>query len=431
MIKPSSASLAVLLATLPSVVTSDVFAYEEAQHQIQNEINIVLTIDEAVRLALTSDDPYLRQPEEMASSYEQAGIADSQLADPKVRLNFANWPLDSFSYSQEPMTQIQVGVSQSFPKGNTLKFRREKRNAQAKGERHKQALREREVVLDTRMIWLELSYLSGAKSKIQESRTAVKELLTVIQSVFSSGRQTSQDILRAELEISILDDRLVNIERQTAMLRAKLARRIGNKAFSAQIPSSPPGLRHPSNPTAVLETLISHPAAKLRSAMIEAADKDVSIAGESYKPGWTINAGYGARGGDRTDFASVGVTMDLPLFTEKRQDKRVQAAKKARQANRFSKDTVLLELRKQLQVARADWEQLDERIKLYQSVVLVRAKDTREASLNSYQSGVTDFPELVRSRLAELDTELKIIRLKADRFKAQAQLLFLEGENDA
>jgi outer membrane protein TolC len=82
-------------------------------------------------------------------------------------------------------------------------------------------------------------------------------------------------------------------------------------------------------------------------------------------------------------------------------------------------------------VSRADWEQLKERVALYQGVVLERAKETSEATLNSYQSGVSDFPELVRARLAELDAELKLLRLKADRVKAQAQLLFLEGENDA
>jgi len=431
MFKSTTASLAVLLATVPGLALPDTASSSTEVAQEHMQSGTLLTIEEAVKLALASDDPYLSQPEEMASSFEASAVADGQLQDPKVRLNFANWPLNSLSYSQEPMTQLQLGLSQAFPKGDTLKLRGSKRRAQAQGQRYLQELRIREVTLDTRLTWLDLNYFTGARIKVSESRQAVAELVEVIQAIFATGRQTSQDILRAEMELSLLDDRLVDIERKASMLRAKLARRIGTRAFEAKIPTALPGLKHPSDLTAVLALLDTHPAAKMQNAKVEVADNDVKIAGEQYKPGWAVNVGYGARGGDRSDFASVGVTMDVPLFTAKRQDKRVLAAKKSRQVSRLSKDTVLLELRKSLQVSRADWERLEERVTLYQGVVLERAKDTSEATLNSYQSGVSDFPELVRARLAELDAELKLLRLKADRMKAQAQLLFLEGENDA
>lgn len=431
MFRSTAASLAALLVTVPGLALQDKGTGPHELVQEKSYSQDLLTIDDAVRLALASDDPYLSQPGEMASSFEATAVADAQLPDPKVRLNFANWPLDSFSYTQEPMTQLQLGLSQAFPKGDTLKLRRSKRKAQAQGQRYIQDLRIREVTLDTRLIWLDLNYLVAARVRVTESRQAVAELVEVIQAIFATGRQTSQDILRAEMELSLLDDRLVEIDRKASMLRAKLARRIGSRAFSSKIPHIMPALRHPSDMAAVLDMLAMHPAAKMQEAMVEAADNDVKIAGEQYKPGWAVNVGYGARGGDRSDFASVGVTMDIPLFTAKRQDQRLLAAKKSRQASRLSKDTILLELRKRLQVSRADWDQLKERVVLYQGVVLERAKETSEATLNSYQSGVSDFPELVRARLAELDAELKLLRLKADRLKAQAQLLFLEGENDA
>jgi len=431
MSKLSAVSIAVLLVAGPSLAIEPKTNIRSDTIVQQGQNTQELSIEEAVRLALASEDPYLMQPGEMASSLEATAIADAQLPDPKVRLNFANVPLDSFSFSREPMTQLQLGVSQAFPKGDTLKFRREKRLSQAQGERYRQELRAREVVLDTRLVWLDLNYLAGAQVKVSESRQTVAELVEIIQAIFATGRQASQDILRAELELSLLDDRLVEIDRKTSILRAKLARRIGEVAFSRKMPNRLPGLRHPSDTSAVLDLLEMHPAAKMYASKVDAADQDVRLAGELYKPGWAVNVGYGARGGDRSDFASVGVTMDVPLFTAKRQDKRLLAAKMSRQASRLSKDTVLLDLRRQLQVSRADWEQLENRVSLYQSVVLERAKETSEATLSSYQSGVSDFPELVRSRLAELDAELKLLRLKSDRLKAQAQLLFLEGEDDA
>ena len=391
----------------------------------------ILTLQEAIRLALASDDPYLLAPGELAASFDDRAIADSQLPDPKFRVNVANLPLDSLSYSREPMTQLQLGLSQSFPRGDTLKFTREKRKAEARSERFRQDLRRREIILDTRINWLDLFYWTSADYKVRESRQAVAELIEVIQAIFATGRETSQDILRAELELSLLDDRLVDIDRHIKMVRAKLARRIGAAANTMHPGTSLPGMTHPSDVTVITDLLDQHPAAQIFAARVDAADKDVGIAGEQYKPGWAVNVGYGARGGDRTDMASVGLTMDVPLFTKKRQDKKLSAAKSKRQASRLSRDTVLLDLRKGLESSFADWKQLQERVALYQSVVVKRARDTTEASLTSYQSGVTDFPELVRARLAELDAELKLLSLSSDRLKAQAQLLYLEGEEDA
>jgi len=407
------------------LVTNAVFAEPEQQ------VSDLLTLEQAVIMALSSDDPYLRQPDEMASSYEAQAISDAQLPDPKVQMRFANWPTDSFSYTQEPMTQLQLGISQAFPKGDTLTLRRARRQNQASGARHTRDLRTREIILDTRLAWIELHYNEQAKGKVAESRQAVAELVEVIQAIYSTGRQTSQDILRAELELSLLDDRIVEIDRMASVARARLSRRIGQSAFSLQLPKAMPVLEHPSAREAVIETLAQHPAARISKSQVDVADQDVRLAGEQYKPGWAVSVDYGARGGSRADFASVGVSMDVPIFTDKRQDKRLLAAKKSRQASRLSRDAVLLDLQKKLQVSRADWDRLKDRISLYQSVVLVRAKDTSRAILSAYQSGVSDFPELVRSRLGELEAELKLIRLKSDRLKAQSHLLFLEGEDDA
>jgi len=62
--------------------------------------------------------------------------------------------------------------------------------------------------------------------------------------------------------------------------------------------------------------------------------------------------------------------------------------------------------------------------------VTSRATNSTEAALNAYRSGVSDFAELIRSRLAELDVELKLLRLTVDRGQAQAKLLYLQGEGD-
>ncbi|RMD90708.1 MAG: hypothetical protein D6807_01220 [Alphaproteobacteria bacterium] len=134
-------------------------------------------------------------------------------------------------------------------------------------------------------------------------------------------------------------------------------------------------------------------------------------------------------GRNRDDFITVGVTLDVPLFTARRQDKAVAAAKRSRQSAQLTREATLLELNRRLEESYAAWMRLNDRIRLYEEAVIERAEGTTEASVISYQSGVTDFPGLIRAELAELDTRLQLIRLRVDRAKTQADLLFLEGEN--
>ena len=60
------------------------------------------------------------------------------------------------------------------------------------------------------------------------------------------------------------------------------------------------------------------------------------------------------------------------------------------------------------------------------------AHDNADAALSSYQNGINEFTTLMRARLMELEVSLQDIRIRVDRAKAAAGLLFLAaGTTDA
>ncbi len=388
-----------------------------------------LGIEEAVTIAIEANDPTVTRFEARAAALEERAVADSQLADPKLSLGLLNWPTNSFRYTQEPMTRVQVGVKQAFPRGRTLSLKRQRRQAEAGAERAKSDLQLRKIALDTRTAWLELYYWLGGRGRVEASRQAVAELVEVTTSVYATGRRVSQDVLRAELELSLLDDRLINVDRRMAMARANLVRLIGQGAAANVLPDTGFRLPLPLPRETLLRRLAQHPSVSVEEAHIRIRNRDIDLARQQYKPGWTVNAGYGARGGQRADFASVGIAIDLPFFTGKRQDRGLAAAKRERQAAQLQRDARLLELRRLLDRGYADWQRLGSRVELYERAVTVRAVETTKAALGAYRSGVSDFAELIRSRLAELDADLRLLRLRVDRGQAQAQLLYLQGED--
>lgn len=385
-----------------------------------------LRLEEAVSIALRSHDPAAEQFAAKAEALESRAIAEAQLPDPTARVGLANFPVDTLAFDQEPMTQIQAGLRQEFPKGDTLEFKGERRRAEAAGERARRALTLLMIERETRLAWLDRYYWAEAQGYIRQSREAVDELIDSLSAAFASGLMTSQDVLRAELELALLDDKLAEFQRQEATARAGLSRYIG-PASDRPMPADLPHLPALPSIGALENELVDHPAAHVRDAAILTQDIDIEIAEEAYKPAWALEGGYGLRGGGRADFASIGVSMSIPLFTDKRQDKIRSAEIKERGAAELARSAELLDLRRELGRAYADWNGLQARIDLYDRAVTVRAEETAKASITAYGGGNADFPELIRSQLAELDAELARLKLRVDQAKAWAAIDYLAG----
>lgn len=386
----------------------------------------VLRLEEAVSIALRSHDPAAEQFEAKAKALENRAVAEAQLPDPTARVGLANFPVDTLAFDQEPMTQIQAGLRQEFPQGDTLELKGERRRAEAAGERARRVLTLRMIERETRLAWLDSYYWTEAQGYIRQSRTAVDELINSLSAAFASGLMTSQDVLRAELELALLDDKLAEFQRQEATARAELSRYVGG-ASDRPMPADLPHLPAPPSIGVLEDELIDHPAAHIRDATILTQDIDVEIAEEAYKPAWALEGGYGLRGGGRADFASIGVSVSIPLFTGLRQDKVRSAEIKERGAAELARSAELLDLRRELGRAYADWTGLQARIDLYDRAVTVRAEETAEASITAYGGGNADFPEMIRSQLAELDAELARLKLRVDQAKAWAAIDYLAG----
>lgn len=387
-----------------------------------------LGLEEAVRLAMATTDPTQARFEESAAAFEDKAIADSRLPDPQIRLGMMNWPVDSFRFGQEAMTKLEVGVQQAIPKGSTLTQRKKRRTAQARQERTAKTLRGLEIERQVRRAWLDLYFWSNGRKLVVESHAAVADLVSVVRSFYATGRQTSQDVLRAELELSLLDDRLIEVERQIEMYRADLARFIGTAGAARQIAAALPGTGDLPPLAQMMAALPQHPAIRVQDARIGVRNADIALARQQYKPGWSVEAAYGARGGNRPDLATVMLRFDLPIFTRNRQDKRLSAARRDRQAARLDRAGDILELGRELRRAYADWQRLGQRVELFEKSVLIRASGNTKAALDGYRNKTSDFSELIRSRLSEFNLELSLLRLQADRAGAEAELIYLQGD---
>ncbi len=393
-----------------------------------------LSLTEAERLALEAD-PVIQATEARAESLREDAVADGQLPDPKLRIGLYNLPLDSFDISQEPTTQLRFGYLQAIPRGDTLEYRQRRtewlanaQSARAKAERRRvqQAVREK---------FLEVFFQVRAAAIVRESRRLFEQLVDVTRYQFAAGRVTQQDVLRAQLELSRLDDRETKIRNREETQRASLATWIGEAAWQPLSPELPVLPRLPEK-AVIATSLDRHPLLAFKSAQEESHRQGVQIAREQYKPGWNLGIEYRKRfgenpdGSDRTDMMAAMVTFDLPFFTGQRQDKRLNASLQKATAARLDKADTRRKLEAMLAREYANWERLGERHRLYETRLVREARANADAALKAYQSGLTEFTTLMRARLTELDVRLAELRIWTDRAQAQARLLYLLTEDD-
>ena len=391
----------------------------------------VLTLEQAEPVALTGE-PGIASQEWQAKSLAERSVADGQLMDPKLQIGLANMPSDSFDFNQENMTQFKVGIVQQFPSGNTLDLRQEKTRKKSELIMSKIAERKLTIARDVRLTYLEIYYWEQAKRTIIENKKLFTQLVDIVRSLFSVGRNNQQDLIRAQLELSRLDDRIAKITQKVNVQRSKLSRWVGSeysrKPLSADLPEMPT-LELEDDFQTLSQRFLSHPRIEQIDKNMEVSRKDIDLAREKYKPGWALNVSYGYRddapnGMERSDFVSAGVTMDLPLFTRNRQDKTLLSREHQYQALKDKRIELIRQLVAELQQQMVNEKQLMERQRLYADLLLPQAKQQMQASLLAYQSDKGSFADVMRAHIDDLNTSLDQHRISIDLQQARARIQY-------
>ena len=189
-----------------------------------------LTLENAQALALR-EDPLLRSVESKSESLRELAVASEQWPDPMLRMGLVSLPTDSWRLGREPMTQVQVGLSQKFPRGQSRALQAEQllEKSQALDESFDdQRLR---IVLAVREDYLEVLKQIGRADINAAAIAAFGELSDITQEYYATGRVQQQDVLRAAVELAKAEDRAARIAQDEERARARLASWIGAAAM--------------------------------------------------------------------------------------------------------------------------------------------------------------------------------------------------------
>jgi outer membrane protein TolC len=381
-----------------------------------------LTLDQAVRLAMTNQ-PQLARLSARVHEANESALAEGELPDPRLVLGLSSLPVDTFSFTQEDMTQAMIGISQMIPGGNKRELASQRMRVEAgRMEAELEATRRR-IVRDTAQAWMNLYYPGQALGLLERIDLEYGREMDWATVALATGGMSQADTLALRMMRAYLQDQIAGMRREEARARAELQRWTGTTGGSARaggdLPAAPASEAPPPD-----QRLDAHPDLSLMRQGVALARSEANLAREAYKPDWAIDVAYGVRGGGRTDMVSVQVGVELPVFTKNRQDRRLSAKLAAVDGVESELEDRRRELAAGLAVAQADWQAAEQRITHFEKELLPLAQRRVESTLATYRTGKAAFSTVLEARRAELEARMQLLAQQVARARAAIDLRY-------
>ncbi len=383
-----------------------------------------LTLRDAERLALEQAPMLARARANVAASAERV-VYEGRLPDPQLSLGAINVPTDSFSLREEDMTMAMVGVRQAFPPGDTLALRTRRAEREHARSEARLEVERRNLLRQVRAAWLELYFANRALEVLTATRALASRDLEAAEGRYRAAQESQRAVFVARQVLARINEREPMLRAEAERARAQLQRFIGAAArdpLPAELPALPA-------PRAQLD-VTRHPEWRAAQAELDVMRAEVGMAREEYKPAWMLDLQYGFRrpmpdGTTRSDMITAMVTLDLPIFRSKRQDRRL--------AENLAKETAALletedkdrELASMYGAMRAEYEALQARARIIEEQLLPNIRRETQVTLAGF---AREQAMLREARMKELDAELELLRVRVDLAKTQAELLYLTGD---
>lgn len=379
---------------------------------------------------------------EMAARAEAMATIPSQagsLPDPVISMGLANLPTDTLSTSQEAMTQWQLGISQSFPYPGKLALAEAAAGHMADAASFSKDEYRVRLRKDLKTLWWRLFYLDKTLGIVNINKTLLRQFIDIAQTKYKVGQGLQQDVLLAQLELSKLIDREIQLKSQRSQEQSRFNALLSRPTSSpVELPKddkldlSLPGLK----PTEALLELAreQRPALAQQQQMIAAAKSRKQLAEKELLPDFKLSAGYGKRqgnnvdGSDRADFVSFNLGVELPLFAERKQKMAISQRNKELKQQQFALLDQWNAIQADISSTISAYQSAREQQQLLQSGIIPQARQTVASMLSGYQVNKVDFLNLVRAQITLYDYEITLWRTISQAKTALAELTAYVGE---
>lgn len=375
-----------------------------------------------------------RNPELLAAQHGVAANAEvipqvTALDDPMLADTFM--PIDDHSVQtaagRGPNT---LSLSQRFPWFGKLRVRGEVAEQETQMALTRLAQSQLKVTEDVYLAYYELYFNQRAIEITESDKVILEDLLKFAEARYRTGEASQQDVLRAQVELEQLEDRLITLHRQFQQSQADLAKILHTspetdfRAAELDVPSAPEEIDQ------LYEAAIRcRPELQERLYAIVRDERLGELARLQYYPDVTLGVGWQAIAADAAlspvangnDNVAFGIGVNLPIWRDKLRagvsEAEHRVMESARRYDATRDDTFRLIKRLMVQV-----RAIEQQITLFRESIIPKAEQTLRVSTADYRVGKVDFQTINDNWSDLLMFQIQLVRFEASLGQTLASL---------
>ena len=382
-----------------------------------------LRLEDLIAEAL-SNNPEIQAAERMVDAKRAVPPQQRTLPDPTISGGWMGNIVPPFSIQAgDPSSARVLSLSQEIPFPGKLSLRGRIADTEADAERWNYQRTKLAVVSNLKQTYYDLAFVEKSIQTVEKDKDLLEKLAKIAEVRYSVGKGMQQDVIRAQVEVSKLLERLTLLEQRKGVAQSMLLNLLNRP------PDSPMGV-----PAEVTKTEISYslneleglgeansPDLKSQEREIDKNQLALSLAKKDYYPDFGVGFTYFNRP-QLPEMYGVNFTAKVPLYFWKKQRYGVEEAASGLVSSQRRTEAVranlFFKVKDQYLAMKASERLMD----LYSKAIVPQSSLALDSSLSSYQVGSIDFLSLLTNFLTVLDYELNYYDSLTNYQKAVARL---------
>jgi len=388
------------------------------------------SLQEYIEIALR-ENPGLEAAELRVLAAERTIPQSTAFPEPRLTLGLMNLPVNSYTLDQEPMTGKTITVQQMFPFPGKRQLAGKMAEQSVAEESYRRDEMRNQVIARVEKTFYDLYAVDRAIETVDANRSLMQQFVQVAETRYATGSGLQQDVLRAQVELSNLQDDVLMWKQKRTAVVAHLNALLNRNSDS---PFAPTGheLALPDFSPPVNRLEETRPLLRAWREILGRAETAVELAKKAYYPDITLGVGYTQRddlqnGAIMHDFFSATVSANLPLWFGSRQKPQVKKDEYSAASLRAEYLDLLNQVRADSLSTTAEIERNQKRIQLYEKSILQQSRQALESALAGYRVDKVDFLTLINSWTMVKNTEMQYYRSLADYAQSIVDFKLITG----
>lgn len=351
--------------------------------------------------------------------------------DPTVSVGYMSGFLRPpfFPSSSTPDAFRQVGVSQELPYPGKLALRSRVAAAEADASRWSYEDLRLRLIADLKSAYVDYLLVDRTLAIVLRNKTALEQFRDLAEARFSVNKASQQDVLRAQLELSILLERQATLELDRTTFRADINRLLYRPPDTPVPVGDLVVIRPATEPVETLRAQAAdrYPALKRDEQEINRGQQVLALARKEQLPDFGINVTTQKFVGGMPWMYGIDFMVTVPVFSQRKQRPMVAEAAAALAAASRMREATSSDAASRVTQQHAAVATSQRLMDLYGDSVLPQARLALESSVAAYEVGTVDFLTLLTNFITVLNYEINFEEQQARYRRALARLEPLVG----